>query len=551
MKKIRKRLIFLCILISIFSVCVFDTNAQAVDTDVKGRVLFISAYSYSWSNTRAQIEGMEAGIGNSVVLDYEFMDTKRVEDEISEQLLYEGIAYRLAQVEPYDVVILGDDAAFIFAMKYREELFEGIPFVFLGVNDEDLAMKYWDDPLITGISEKLSIDKNIDFGLKLYPSAKKVVAILDDSVTGKAERKAFYKYAEQYPNLEFTEINTSSLTTNKLRQRINQLGEDSILLYMVMTEDASGKLYSEEEAARMITKNARIPTLCMLENKIGYGLLGGNVVSMRRAGEITAQIAMDIINEKKSDDIGKILDSPNVYCIDELVMKKFGLDMSLISEGTIIVNHQPSFWERNREVLIPGGILFAALLIIMSWILYDNIRRRKLLGKLEEARKIMESASQHDFLTGLPNRSKFMDDIENLVAAGTPCTIMMLDIDHFKHINDTYGHTAGDEALKQLAERLKGMQTPILTPYRFAGDEFIICLKSCQNSIVDKEVFRCSQLFSKPFILAGDKKQVGGSIGIAVFPADADNVEQLINCADDAMYQVKKNGRNSYAFYHA
>ena len=161
----------------------------------------------------------------------------------------------------------------------------------------------------------------------------------------------------------------------------------------------------------------------------------------------------------------------------------------------------------------------------------------------------MESASQHDFLTGLPNRSKFMEDLENCVRTEAPCTIMMLDIDNFKHINDTYGHTTGDEALRQLADRLKGMKTPLLTPYRFAGDEFIIILRSCQRKIVEKEVVHCFQLFDKPFLLAGEKRKVGGSIGVASYPADAKDIEHLIICADDAMYQVKKSGKNNFAFY--
>lgn len=78
----------------------------------------------------------------------------------------------------------------------------------------------------------------------------------------------------------------------------------------------------------------------------------------------------------------------------------------------------------------------------------------------------MEAAAQHDFLTGLPNRSKFMKDLEQMIDAKVPCTVMMLDIDNFKKINDTYGHTAGDEALQQVANRLKEMQSQILTSYR-------------------------------------------------------------------------------------
>lgn len=548
MIKIRKRLsIFIGMLL--FSVCINSINVYADSTESEGRVLFISSYSYGTDTVQMQIEGIKEGFGGRVVLDYEFMDTKRVDDEISEQLFYENLAYRLSVTEPYDVIILGDDAALLFAVKYQEELFSGIPLIFEGINDVDLAMQVSEDPLITGIVEKYSIEDNIDLGLSLYPDARKVVAILDDSITGKAARKAFYQCAEKYPDLEFNEINASSLNIYKLRQRISQVGNDSILIYMMLSEDASGRQYSNKEAVQFIVDHARVPVLHMVEGGIGEGLLGGNVVSMNQSGEIAAQIAMNILRGEEISDIEVMVKSPNVYFIDELVMKEFDLDLSLIPEGAVVINHQPSFWERNKEVLLPGSILIAALLIIILWVLYDNFRRRKLLVELEDARSIMESASQHDFLTGLPNRSKFMEDLENCVRMETPCTIMMLDIDNFKHINDTYGHTTGDEALRQLADRLKGMKTPLLTPYRFAGDEFIIILRSCQRKIVEKEALHCFQLFDKPFMLAGEKRKVGGSIGVASYPADAKDIEHLIICADDAMYQVKKSGKNNFAFY--
>lgn len=552
MIKRRKKIYLPLMELLLFSLVLINANTvsvQAENSDHKGRALFISSYSYAWDAVRLQIEGIRAGIDQGVVLDYEFMDTKRVTDEVSKRQFYEGLAYRMSKVEPYDVVILGDDAALLFAVEYREELFEGIPLVFEGVNDEELAVELAKDPLITGVVEQLSLEKNIDFGRKLYPDAKKVVAILDDSITGEADRKSFYACAEKYPDLEFSEIDASSLSTNKLRQQISQVGKDSILIYIVMTEDARGKQYSDGEAIQMIVDNARVPVMRMVEASVGEGLLGGNMVSMYKSGEIAANIAMDIMRGVQSSDIGVVVDSPNIYCVDEQVMKKFGLDMSLLPEGTVIVNHQLSFWERNREVLIPGSILTGALLVIMLWALFDNLRRRKLLEELEQARGIMESASLHDFLTGLPNRSKFMKDLEAAITEKVPCTILMLDIDDFKHINDTYGHTAGDEALKQLADRLKAMHTQILTSYRFAGDEFIMLLKSGQGGIVEKTAYQTRQLFTKPFRLAGEDRKVCGSIGVATYPTDAGDIEQLIVCADAAMYLVKKSGKNNFAYY--
>lgn len=142
-----------------------------------------------------------------------------------------------------------------------------------------------------------------------------------------------------------------------------------------------------------------------------------------------------------------------------------------------------------------------------------------------------------------------MADLKEQIDSKKPCTIMMIDIDNFKGINDTLGHTAGDEALQQVAGRLKEMGTDLLTPYRFAGDEFIIILKSSNSKIVEKTAYQCRQIFTKPFQLAGGEKKVGGSIGIASYPKDTEDMEQLVVFADDAMYHVKKSGKNDFAFY--
>lgn len=553
MIKIKKKRFVLYIGIFIFLLCMGTASLQTYGAagSGEGRILFISSYNYGWDTVQIQIEGIKAGADADTTIDYEFMDTKRVDDEISAQQFYEGLKYRMSQVEPYDVIILGDDAALLFAMEHREELFKETPIVFEGINNEELALELSNDPLITGIVEKLSVEKNIDFARTLIPNAKKVVAILDDTVTGEAERKKFFSYQEQYPELEFLEINASQCTSLELKQQLREVEDDSILIYVVMTEDADGKQYSNKESVKLITTISHVPVFRMLEAGIGEGLLGGNVVSMYKSGEIAANIAMDIIHGKKSSEIGVVVDSPNVYCVDQLVMEEYGLNMNLLPEGTSIVNYQASFGERNKEALIPAGILVTALLVIIIVCVIDNMNRRKLYRELEKARSLMESASQHDFLTGLHNRSKFMEDLEKTIEEGKPFTIMMMDIDEFKKINDTYGHTAGDEALKEVAARLKKLESQILTPYRFAGDEFIIIIRSTQGKIVEKTAYQCKELFSEPFSFGGGKQSVYGSMGIASYPKDAKDAEHLIICADHAMYGVKKSGKNNFAYYDA
>ena len=526
-----------------------SVQAEAQESGQGKRILFISSYSYGWDTVQTQIEGIKAGVDENTTLDYEFMDTKRFRTDEWLNMFHDMLQYHLENTDPYDVVIVGDDAALQFAMEYREELFDDIPIVFEGVNDVEYAMKAAENPLVTGILETLSVEKNIDMALQVNPEATKVVAILDDSVTGEAERKNFYSTAKEYPNLEFSEINSSELTTARLQQAISKVDDQTILIYITMSKDGSEKQYNSAQAVRTIVRYAKVPVYRMVEAGIGDGLLGGNVVSMFKSGEIAAHMAMDIANGTDSGEISVVQDSPNIYCVDEKVMKKFDLDAEQFPEDTEFVNHEENFFIRNKEALIPALILIIALTVIILWVCFDNFRRRKLLEELEEARNVMESAAQHDFLTGLPNRSKFMKDLKCLIDAEIPCTVMMLDIDNFKKINDTYGHTAGDEALQQVASRLRDMQSQILTSYRFAGDEFILILRSSQNMLVEKTAYQCRQVFTRDVVLCGTKRRIGGSIGIASYPKDTDNLEQLIVCADDAMYQVKKNGKNDFAFY--
>ncbi len=334
-----------------------------------------------------------------------------------------------------------------------------------------------------------------------------------------------------------------------MRYELSSLPEDTILIYIVMTEDADGRLYTNRQSVQLIGECAGVPTLRMVEGEVGQGVLGGCAVSMYKSGELAARMAMDVMSGTPVESIEIVWESPEIYCIDAAVMEEFDISLSVLPEGTELVNRKNNFFERNREALLPGGLIVAGLVLVIIWFVVDNNKRRTLLKELEEARKIMETASQHDFLTGIPNRNKFMSDLNRLVEKKVPCTVIMIDIDDFKVINDTLGHTAGDEALTQVAARLREIESQILTPYRFAGDEFILILQSSQGKIVEKTAYQCRQVFTSPFVLSGGETKVCGSIGIASYPKDTEDVEQLIICADNAMYHVKRSGKNDFAYY--
>lgn len=544
MKRIYGVFLF-CISLFLF----WSAHRQIQAEGALGRVLFISSYSYGWDTVQLQIEGIKDGMSPDITIDYEFMDTKRVDEEAAKKLLYERLQYTLPRVSPYDVIIVGDDAALNFAVEYREELFDGIPIVFEGINNVQFARELaQQDPLITGVVEELSLEKNIELALQLRPETRNIIAILDDSLTGQSEREIFYKVQEQFPDLTFGEINVSECSTSELRTKLWQQGKDTILLFIIMADDKSGRSYTNLEAVQMVVKCTNVPVMRMVDSRIEEGLLGGYVVSMRKSGMLAAQMASSIIGGTDPAEL-PVMDSPNIYYINEEIMLKYDLDMDKLPENTVIINHNITFAEKYGNILVPMAIFIVAMAAIFSIVLYDNLRRRKLMQELEGTRSILETASQHDFLTGLHNRSKFMEDLTRLIQQEVPCTVFMLDIDDFKNINDVYGHAAGDEALKQVADRMKAMQSQILTPYRYAGDEFIMILLSEQGKIVEKTAYGCRCVFTDDFIIRGVKRKITGSIGVASYPKDADSAEQLIVCADKAMYVVKKSGKNKFAFF--
>ena len=549
----RKRIVPLMTLLFIAVMCILTgVTSYAKEEEVNNnRILFISSYSLSRDTVQLEIEGIQSAQPDDFILDYEFMDTYRVYDDTAMQLFYEGLKYRLSQVEEYDAVILGDDAALRFFLKYREELFLTQPAFYIGVNDEALSKRVEKDPNIKGIMERLPVKENLEKALEIYPEAETVYAIVDDSLMGTAESQNYDAMQKEFPDLNFEKINTSQFTQEELRKQIMAMPEKAILIYYCMNEDAEGRQYTNKEAVNFISLYTKIPILYFLENdRIGENILGGYCFSIKKSATEVMKTAVKVVRGDRKMQYVDFKDSGlYVWSLNADMLKKFQISRKYFPDDTVYVNDVPSFWEKNSEIITPIILIVVVLCAISAWLCLDNVKRRKMMKEMEEMKDHLENASQHDFLTGLPNRSKFMSDLQEIIAKKQPCTVIMLDLDNFKGINDTMGHAMGDEALKGVANRLKTLKTPLLTAYRFAGDEFILILRSDNPKISDNAVMQCLQVFRKPYKMMGKPMDIHGSIGAACYPADTLDMETLIVCADDAMYAIKKEGKNGCMFY--
>ncbi|MBA3057642.1 MAG: EAL domain-containing protein [Gammaproteobacteria bacterium] len=171
----------------------------------------------------------------------------------------------------------------------------------------------------------------------------------------------------------------------------------------------------------------------------------------------------------------------------------------------------------------------------------------------KKAERQIRLLAHFDSLTGLPNRVLLTDrcNLALLTAQrnSTPLALMFLDLDHFKHVNDSLGHRVGDELLIILAGRIKGALREQDTVARLGGDEFILVLPETDATGAAHVAEKLLQSALLPFEIEPHELTVTPSIGIALFPGDGSDFDTLSRCADAAMYRAKQDGRNAYRFF--
>jgi diguanylate cyclase (GGDEF)-like protein len=206
-------------------------------------------------------------------------------------------------------------------------------------------------------------------------------------------------------------------------------------------------------------------------------------------------------------------------------------------------------WAALGSILV---VLIAGLLGRMSWQLARS-RLRESETKLAHAQRV-EYLAYHDGLTELPNRSLFSkllgQSINEAHRYGRQLAVAFLDLDRFKQINDTLGHEAGDQLLREVASRLKECVRESDAVARLGGDEFVVLLPELGDGKYAATVAqKVLAVIARPFNLIGHEFRVTASIGISIYPQDGLDEQTLTKNADIAMYQAKEEGKNNFQFY--
>ncbi|WP_137175424.1 EAL domain-containing protein [Massilia sp. HP4] len=195
-------------------------------------------------------------------------------------------------------------------------------------------------------------------------------------------------------------------------------------------------------------------------------------------------------------------------------------------------------WGRRRLVRVGNGLA----------VTLQDISEKK------EHEAQLERLANEDSLTGLATRHAFLERMPAMLAqaqvAGTGAALLFIDLDEFKHVNDTHGHATGDQLLKAAAIRLLSLLRPSDQVARFGGDEFVVLLTPCDGERQAASVAaRIVEAFGVPFLIGDELHAVGSSIGISLYPRDGLDAETLVKHSDIAMYVGKNEGKGQYRFF--
>jgi len=317
----------------------------------------------------------------------------------------------------------------------------------------------------------------------------------DKRVAGGTEVKLFW---QMIMNLKQIKLDLEK-SQNQLRAIIHNVMDG------IITLDEAGKIQGFNPAAEKIFGYAEQAVL-----GTDIGMLAPALGAEADGGNGTRQVLMDKLGQRGIETPGQRADGGT-----------FPMEMSL------------------SEMHLGGVRYFIGIV--------RDITERK------QAEEKIAHLAHHDFLTGLPNRAYFAEILQHSIALGArshnKLAVMFLDLDGFKKINDTLGHEAGDLLLQGVAQRLQATVRQSDVVARIGGDEFILLLEHIAGpenaaAVAQKIIANLTPEFD----LNGTPGRVGASIGIALYPQHGEGAEELLRRADEAMYQSKQSGKNTYRF---
>jgi len=435
----------------------------------KKRVLVLHSYyrGYKWTDDEsAGIEGILRNVIGAGNLHIEYMDTKKVFGDLYSQRLYEVYKLKYKNFR-FDAIITTDNNAFNFMRKYRDELFPGVPVIFCGVNyfrQEDLK----GIRSFTGVNEENDMKACIDLILKLHPNTRKIVFINEWTTTGQRVHDAFVKTTRSFDKtIQFQLL--EDVTIEEILQCLRALPPDAAVLYTAFSRDKTGRLFEYNESVFLVTQNSRVPVYTTMEFNLGYGVVGGLIVTGYDQGEMAGRMALRVLEGEDAGKVPVVTQSPKHYMFDYEQMKHFGISQADLPKESVIVNLPQTIYFKYKKWIDLIIIIFVTLLLIISVLLVSIYRRKQAENELKKSREQLRALTWRLAEAGETERKAVSRELHDQI--GQNLTILGVNLNLLRSMIPkesaflVHSRLADSLALvKQTAERTRNLMNNIRSP---------------------------------------------------------------------------------------
>lgn len=540
-----KNLFIILILISVFFLITAEVSAEK-------DILVLHSYHQGLEWTDQISEGIRSVFPykDEVKIYYEYLDTKRnYSKKYYDKLI--SLYREKARIIDFDAIIVSDNAAFNFILEYGEELYPKTPVVFCGVNNlnQERLNNHGD---ICGIVERAEHRQTLNLILKLHPDLNKLIIINDQTLTGRNIKEELKVILKEYQKKLDYEI-WDTFTIEELQQRLIEMDRNNVIYLLVLNRDKNGNFISYNQGIDKIKEVSKNPIYGAWDFYLGKGIVGGRLISAQAQGREAALMAKDIINGQ-NDFCAKIVqNTANNYLFDYLELQKYDISQAELPAEGRIVNQPEPFLERNYRYLIWGLIFLSAVIVILLIIFYFKYKERQKIEKMnreleqkvEERTKKLRKMVITDELTNLFNRRRILElleiELEKASRYKRDLALIMIDLDFFKRINDSFGHQFGDKVLRKISEIMKQNTRNLDLVGRYGGEEFLLILPETNLEKAALVAEKLRQKIKKSDIEGLDFK-LTASFGAVQY--EGESSQQLIKRADDLLYKAKKEGRD-------
>ena len=305
---------------------------------------------------------------------FEPLDIARFEEARGRGLLPEFLRQKYAD-QKVDLLIAGLAPSLDFALEYREKIFPGVPLMYAALDEEEVRQRSL-PPDIVGAPIKMDLIGTLELALRLQPETRHVFVIVGSSAFdtrwGAVARQQFRPYESK---LQFEYL--FGLTMDDLLKRVANLPDHSIVQYLHVFEDGSGKTFIPADALKLLAAKANAPVYAHVGSYIGYGIVGGHVMSFELAGKNAASLALRILGGERPDTISGPAASSNEYVVDGRQLKRWGLSEAPLPAGTDVRYREPGLWDLYRWQIVGAIGLFVVETVLIVALLAQMADRRK------------------------------------------------------------------------------------------------------------------------------------------------------------------------------